>query len=249
MVVDDVAAADDDGEDAQVSVTLTLGDLGEVSWETVWSLVDVEGEGWRVVWERGGAAPRPARGWVAVPGEDVARPGTDPRHRRPAVHRRGGDRPRRHRAAPVRSRGVDPDPGRGSRPRSDRHRVGARCARRAAGPLRADRRAPARRLRGGQGRHLPDPWRAVPAGASTRRTHGRLRPPPGRALRRGDRRTARRPRLALRGRRPRRPRRARGPRSSGSWPGSPRWRSESSMARARPWRSSARSRPPSPSPS
>ncbi len=64
-----VGTVDEDGDPvvAGVTVTLGLGDVGEVSWEARWPLVEVEDEGWRVDWGPAALHPSlPAGGTVRL---------------------------------------------------------------------------------------------------------------------------------------------------------------------------------------
>jgi cell division protein FtsI/penicillin-binding protein 2 len=59
-----VGVVDEDSEPAvaEVTVTLTLGDVGDVGWDATWPLVDVEDEGWRVDWSEAALHPRMPEG-------------------------------------------------------------------------------------------------------------------------------------------------------------------------------------------
>ncbi len=55
-----IGAVDEESDPATaaVTVTLTLGDVGDVSWDATWPLVDVEDVGWRVDWNEAALHPQ-----------------------------------------------------------------------------------------------------------------------------------------------------------------------------------------------
>ena len=122
-----VGLVDEDPDEARArfTATLTLGDVGEVSWDGELPLVEVEDAGWRVAWSEPAMHPRLERGGSITRTTTWPAAGADPRRRRSADHRRRRAGPHRHRAEAVRPGGVDPDPRRSSsastRRRSRRH--------------------------------------------------------------------------------------------------------------------------------
>ena len=150
---------DEDPDEAQApfTATLTLGDIGEISWRGELPLVEDEDAGWRVAWSEPVLHPLLQPGGSITTDDDVARTGADPRPGDQADRRRRRAGQRRHRAEAVRPGGVDPDPRRAAPPRPGGDRGGPRPALGRARSLRADRRAHRRGVRGGPPRDLSDP--------------------------------------------------------------------------------------------